>query len=173
MSGAKLFLILGCIVVIAGCGQKAKTNESMMKSEEFFKEIEAPVAMETNAEGLKLNAESTPIQSTTTAMSTPVDAAGEQVAMAIAPEKPTIQDIQMALKNADIYNGKVDGVMGPRTKKAIKEFQEKNNLKADGKVGAKTWSELKSFYNNSTAAATSITTAEKGPSEINTQQLGN
>ena len=175
MSVAKLILIFGCVAVIAGCGQKAKTNESMMKSEEFFKEIEAPVAMETNSQIPKPNAESTTIPVATTAqVTTPAATTVDQVAMATAPEKPTIQDIQLALKNADIYQGKVDGVMGPRTKKAIREFQEKNNLKADGKVGAKTWSQLKGFYNSgATSAAPEITTAQKPATDINTKQFGN
>ena len=36
----------------------------------------------------------------------------------------------------------VDGNFGPKTDKAVKEFQTKNNLIADGIVGAKTWTAL-------------------------------
>ena len=67
------------------------------------------------------------------------------------PYKPTNKQIQTALKNAGFYNGSIDGVIGPKTLKAIKEFQAKNNLKVDGKVGPKTWA-LLSRYLNTTAS---------------------
>ena len=57
-------------------------------------------------------------------------------------DKPTPKQIQQALKAAGFYNGKIDGTIGPKTKKAIEEFQAQNGLKADGKVGAKTWKAL-------------------------------
>lgn len=57
----------------------------------------------------------------------------------------SIKDIQEALKNAGFYSGKVDGVKGKQTRKAIKGFQRANGLTPDGKVGSKTW-ELLSRY---------------------------
>jgi len=50
----------------------------------------------------------------------------------------THKDIQIALKNANFYTGPIDGKIGKNTKKAIREFQKANGLKADGKVGLKT-----------------------------------
>lgn len=67
--------------------------------------------------------------------------------------KPTEKEIQQALKNAGLYNGEVDGKIGPRSKRAIEEFQTQNNLKADGKVGAKTWQKLKEHLNVDSKAA--------------------
>ena len=55
------------------------------------------------------------------------------------------KDIQRALKNAGFYTGTVDGKVGPKTKKAIEEFQKAKGLKVDGKVGSKTWSELAKY----------------------------
>ena len=63
--------------------------------------------------------------------------------------KPTPKLIQQALKNAGIYDGKVDGNIGPKTKKAIEAFQTQNCLKADGKVGKKTWKALSVYLNKS------------------------
>jgi peptidoglycan hydrolase-like protein with peptidoglycan-binding domain len=67
--------------------------------------------------------------------------------------KPTPKEIQQALKNAGLYDGKVDGHVGPKTKKAIEAFQTQNGLKADGKVGRKTWNALSVYLNKSTEVA--------------------
>jgi len=60
-------------------------------------------------------------------------------------EKPSDRDIQQALKNAGVYSGAIDGKLGPRSKKAIKLFQEQNGLSADGKVGPRTWKKLSGY----------------------------
>ena len=49
-----------------------------------------------------------------------------------------VQQLQTQLKSMGFDPGKVDGVMGPRTKSAIKEFQKANGLTADGIVGPQT-----------------------------------
>lgn len=64
-----------------------------------------------------------------------------------AVSKPSEIEIQTALKNANFYTGEIDGKIGPKTKKAIEEFQKANNLKADGKVGPKTWALLSTYLN--------------------------
>jgi len=68
--------------------------------------------------------------------------------------KERTKDIQACLKNAGFYNGKIDGVKGKATKKAIKEFQKANGLKADGIVGKRTW-ELLSKYSSGAGAPVS------------------
>lgn len=55
------------------------------------------------------------------------------------------RDIQTALSKAGFYTGAVDGKIGPKTKAAIKQFQQARGLKVDGKVGPKTWAELQKF----------------------------
>lgn len=49
-----------------------------------------------------------------------------------------IKTIQQKLKNWGYYTGNVDGINGPKTIAAIKQFQRKNGLTADGIVGTKT-----------------------------------
>ncbi|MBN2452849.1 MAG: peptidoglycan-binding protein [Candidatus Omnitrophica bacterium] len=56
-----------------------------------------------------------------------------------------MKDIQRALKTAGYYDGKIDGIKGKGTKKAIKDFQRANGLQIDGVVGSRTW-ELLSRY---------------------------
>jgi len=52
------------------------------------------------------------------------------------------KNIQRALKNANFYDGPIDGVLGRKTKRAIKEFQKSAGLKADGVVGKETAEKL-------------------------------
>lgn len=52
-----------------------------------------------------------------------------------------VRDLQKALKAAG-FDVAEDGVFGPATAKAVKEFQRSKNLDADGVVGPKTWGAL-------------------------------
>ncbi|MFA5041445.1 MAG: peptidoglycan-binding domain-containing protein [Bdellovibrionales bacterium] len=49
-----------------------------------------------------------------------------------------IRSAQEHLKHLGYYTGKIDGVMGPATKSAIRNFQREHGLKADGILGPKT-----------------------------------
>ncbi|MFH1281264.1 MAG: peptidoglycan-binding domain-containing protein [Candidatus Omnitrophota bacterium] len=68
------------------------------------------------------------------------------------PYKPTGMEIQKALKKAGFYTGSIDGKVGPKSKKAIEDFQKANGLKVDGKVGPKTW-EAMSKYSSGVAVS--------------------
>lgn len=87
-------------------------------------------------------AESMPVdgsQSVTVALEAPTKVLEEKT----GTRAPDIKKIQQALKNLDLYKGKIDGKMGSGTRRAIKEFQASNGLAEDGKVGPKTWGLLK------------------------------
>lgn len=53
-------------------------------------------------------------------------------------EGSDVSKLQQKLKDAGFAISVVDGVFGPGTDKAVKEFQQKNSLVADGIVGLKT-----------------------------------
>jgi hypothetical protein len=73
-----------------------------------------------------------------------------QIPKLTEPFKPTNKDIQIALRNAGFYKGKIDGDIGPMSKQAIREFQVENNLEVDGELGPRTWEILKKYlYNQS------------------------
>jgi peptidoglycan hydrolase-like protein with peptidoglycan-binding domain len=50
----------------------------------------------------------------------------------------SVHDAQQALKDKGFDPGPVDGVMGPKTRAAIRSYQEKNSLAADGRLGPQT-----------------------------------
>lgn len=56
--------------------------------------------------------------------------------------KTTIKSIQNALNDLGYDCGKADGVMGSKTKKALKQYQKDNDLTVDGKIGKKTCEHL-------------------------------
>ena len=49
-----------------------------------------------------------------------------------------IRIAQTHLSNLGYYHGKIDGIMGPKTRAAIKQFQREHSLKVDGILGPKT-----------------------------------
>jgi len=72
--------------------------------------------------------------------------------------KGKTKDIQTALRNAGFYDGKVDGVKGEQTKKAIKAFQKANGLRDDGVVGPKTWDMLSKYLSEAAVPAATAST---------------
>lgn len=77
-----------------------------------------------------------------------------QPAAPVPPTKPATapdvffeKQVQQALKNAGLYNGEVDGVIGNATRNAVIGFQKFHGLKPDGKVGPKTWAILQPYLN--------------------------
>jgi len=61
---------------------------------------------------------------------------------------PTIEEVQVIL---DIYGydpGTIDGVLGHRTREAIRRFQEDNGLEPTRFVDQNTWQKLRIFVNN-------------------------
>jgi peptidoglycan hydrolase-like protein with peptidoglycan-binding domain len=138
-----VILALAVSVYLFGCGKKQQTLEEMQE----------PMSIES------LSTTGTQLQATAPEVKTPE--AKSQVVAPVptgaepkletmppsGPYKPGTEAIQKALKNAGFYAGSVDGKKGPKTKKAIEDFQKANGLQADGKVGSKTWSALSKHLN--------------------------
>jgi hypothetical protein len=58
------------------------------------------------------------------------------------------KDIQYLLKKLGYYEGKLDGVIGSKSKAAIKAFQNDAKLKSDGIAGKKTKAHLVAYVRN-------------------------
>lgn len=53
-----------------------------------------------------------------------------------------VRVLQWRLTDLGYACGKIDNVFGPKTKKAVQEYQRANGLEADGIAGPKTWAKL-------------------------------
>ena len=58
-----------------------------------------------------------------------------------APKKAWVKKVQIALNKAG-YKVKADGIMGKKTRTAIKSFQKNNKMKATGRVNKTTLAKL-------------------------------
>ena len=117
-------IVLFASFSLAGCLKKAEDQDASMEPS-VTEEAGMPIA-EGAAQGKSVSVE--PAVSQTTVV-----------------EKPSVQNIQQALKNAGLYEGKIDGISGSGTRKAVESFQSQNGLKSDGKVGPMTWQKLKEY----------------------------
>ncbi|MFA6320527.1 MAG: peptidoglycan-binding domain-containing protein [Candidatus Omnitrophota bacterium] len=144
----KRFFIIVLVAVIVlplaffGCKAKVEKTETPETSATMPAEAISP-ATETLA---------TPEPAQIVATETIPPSAAPQVAeksvvvqSAVQEKYNKVKDIQKALKNAGFYTGSIDGKLGPKTQKAVEEFQKSVGLKVDGKVGPKTWAELEKY----------------------------
>jgi peptidoglycan hydrolase-like protein with peptidoglycan-binding domain len=144
MSGEEIEMkkVLAVVLVAAfafgfsGCGKKQEPIE--IGQEPMSMEAISNMTAVTPAPEAKSTEVKPPI-----APQAPVTTSVESAAAASI--KPTTLDIQTALKNAGFDPGSIDGKIGPKTKKAVEDFQKANGLDADGKVGPKTWAALSKY----------------------------
>lgn len=128
-------LVLVSLFFVLGCGQQPQ-------EEAISEEMEPADSLIQEGVGASVT-EVKPLAQTA---QQPVAAAAQQ-----ATERPSsINEIQQALKNAGLYQGAIDGKMGPMTREAIETFQANNALEVDGKVGPRTWEKLKAYLNAAT-----------------------
>ena len=71
-----------------------------------------------------------------------------------------VKQIQVALA-AHGYKVSTDGVFGPQTSSAVKDFQKKNGLAPDGVVGPATWKKLQAASSSTSTTAAKSTTSTK------------
>ena len=143
---AAIFVIILIIVPIAvfGCKSKVAKEEALQtEATETTAPVEEAVVSQVPvtepAPTQAVNQETIP--PTASVPPSAAERSGQEPMDKLARNK----EIQAALKAANFYTGTIDGKLGPKTKKAIVEFQKAKGLKSDGKVGPRTWAELEKY----------------------------
>jgi len=147
---AAMFFVSGCGTVqkkvkeeMAGLKTRVESLESKVEGVEAKQqEVERTTSEHTQAiEEMKAGAEKREVKTNISVKTKSFSSKGR------------MREIQACLKNAGFYKGKVNGVKTRATRKAIKEFQKTNGLKADGSVGPKTWELLSKYASGGAAPA--------------------
>ncbi len=141
-----LSIALVLVIGISACSKKQESLEEMQQpmSPEDLSRLESSTQQAAQASRMVKPENALVSPAATTKQVIP---AVENLPSA-GPYNPSNQEIQTALKNAGYYASEVDGKIGPKSKKAIEEFQKANGLKADGKVGPQTWAVLGKHLNS-------------------------
>jgi peptidoglycan hydrolase-like protein with peptidoglycan-binding domain len=62
--------------------------------------------------------------------------------LTLAQTGDSVRSAQQVLKDKGFYSASVDGIYGPLTRKAVRSYQEQQNLTPDGRLGPQTLSSL-------------------------------
>ena len=122
------------LMALSGCGKKQEAEELQPITMESLSTVSGSTQTSPDLKAQEAKVLTTGAAAVQTKEVLPLPPQG--------PYKPTGIEIQTALKNAGFYTGNIDGKIGPKSKKAIEDFQKANSLKADGKIGPKTWEAL-------------------------------
>lgn len=97
----------------------------------------------------------------------------EQVIGTVSGYNPRVEEIQRILKDTHFDPGSLDGVMGSRTRKAIRDFQKEKGLWPSGKIDSKTWLELnreKEAFKKEIAPQPLVLPSEKKPLDVKSEE---
>ncbi len=171
-----LIALLGLVLVVAGCSKKSADQASlkgtgfeMATTEDLAQLPQANSNTSSNQQaGIEvLPIETSPVTQGVLAPGPATMSSADIKSVATSTAVPDTeaststetlnheQQIQTALKNAGFYTGKIDGKIGPGSKRAIEAFQTSKGLKVDGKVGPKTWAALEPYLNGDASSSSS------------------
>lgn len=153
-----VFGLAGFALVLTGCAKKSAEQASIsgtgfdtIASTEDLAQLPqvSPVSQQAGVEVLPI--ETSPITQGVPPIAGPTQPLQTAVSTSGLSRE---QQIQTALKNAGLYQGSIDGKIGPASKRAIQEFQTAHGLKVDGKVGPQTWAALEPYVSGAPETAT-------------------
>ena len=157
--GMGVWVFLGLALLSAGCAKKAAEDTNLTSPGGFDTATTEELAQLPQAAAGASQQTAVEVLPVENAPVTPAAPAAEpQIEKKIpaATSDATLdhnKKIQTALKNAGLYQGSIDGKLGPASKRAIEAFQKNNGLKVDGKVGSKTWAALESHLSGTAPAS--------------------
>ena len=159
-----IFALAGFAIVATGCAKKSTEQASIngtgfdtVASTEDLAQLPQTAAVAQQAGVEVLPIETSPVTQGVPPIAGPANPASATPSVAAGTDAAGMareQQIQTALKNAGLYQGAIDGKIGPASKRAIEAFQTAHGLKADGKVGPRTWAALEPYVSGAPQTAT-------------------
>lgn len=70
----------------------------------------------------------------TVAKSAPAAAPGPEVASGTSMPPGLVKEAQTELRNEDLYRGDIDGIIGPKTRAALRSYQQRQGLSVTGRL---------------------------------------
>jgi peptidoglycan hydrolase-like protein with peptidoglycan-binding domain len=132
---------------------KEETKEKARDTKETLKD-----AGETTKEKLKDAGETVKDKAVEIKDKTKAKIAGDKDAMDQAGRSAKVRTAQQALADKGHNPGPVDGLMGPKTRAAVQDFQRKEGLEPSGQLDTKTMSRLGTSESSSTSPSASPAT---------------
>jgi hypothetical protein len=68
-----------------------------------------------------------------------------------APTPQTVREAQQSLRAQGLYNGPIDGILGPKTKSALSQYQQRNSLEQTARLDQDTLNRLRGDRGSATA----------------------
>gem|GEM_PF-1713472 len=127
----RYLMILFLVLPIAGCAGLSETGETGKRIDVLEKKVVVLDERQTITEDRLTENE----KKITAPQAAVREAPREKKKTAISMSRKKIQGI---LRDAGYYRGPIDGKMGKKTKKALKDFQTDNGLSPDGIAGPAT-----------------------------------
>lgn len=93
-------------------------------------------------------------------------APAEESGSSIAPNQ--VKEAQQRLKDEELYKGKIDGIAGPQTRSALRQYQQREGLRQTGRLDQQTWALLNGHAPQSGSSAAP---ANAGPGNANVNRL--
>jgi peptidoglycan hydrolase-like protein with peptidoglycan-binding domain len=151
-------LCAGIALASAGCSKKQDASLSTPGFDTLATSEELAQLPQASLPNQQAAVEVLPIEAAPVTQAAPMDTLSAPLATAAASIEGLSyqQKIQTALKNAGLYNGAIDGKIGPASRRAIETFQKNNGLTVDGKVGPKTWAALEPYLTAPAAPAAPV-----------------
>ncbi len=86
--------------------------------------------------------------------------------------KDDVRWAQVELRDRGLYNGSLDGLLGPQTKRALGQFQENNGLDQTASLDAQTWEALTGGTGGGEGSSTPPNTSASEPNSLPNSDAG-
>lgn len=146
MTRTRLVLIASCVAVAvsltAGCVPEERAQASAPAPSESARRQPSHSASSDPTPSDPASPPATPSMDPTQETQTPTTPPAKPPILQRGDTGTKVRELQVRLGREDLYDAGIDGVYGPKTEQAVRDFQERQDIPATGAVDEQTWDEL-------------------------------